>query len=199
MKRIEDDAGCPGPVLLEPRVFGDARGFFFESYRADRFAELGIGSVFVQDNHSSSETGVLRGLHYQIRQPQAKLVRVARGTVFDVVVDIRRGSPAFGRWRGVTLSAENKRLFFVPEGFAHGIYVVEGPVELLYKCSDYYAPEYERGVAWNDPDLAIPWPLAAGAPPILSDKDARYPALADIRPEDLPVRGNDIEDSTYRR
>jgi dTDP-4-dehydrorhamnose 3,5-epimerase len=167
----------PGVLILEPAVFGDARGFFFESFNSRRFTELtGVQASFVQDNHSRSARNVLRGLHYQIRQPQGKLVRVVAGEVFDVAVDIRRGSPTFGRWEGVVLSAENRRQLWIPEGFAHGFLVLSAYAEFLYKTTDYWAPEHERCIAWNDPDLAIGWPLG-GAAPSLSAKDANGIAL----------------------
>jgi dTDP-4-dehydrorhamnose 3,5-epimerase len=160
----------PGVLVLEPKVFGDARGFFFESHNQRVFDEL-IGEEirFVQDNHSRSTAGVLRGLHYQIRQPQGKLVRVVSGEVFDVVVDIRKSSPTFGQWFGEVLSAENKRMLWVPPGFAHGFYTLSAQADMLYKSSDYYAPEFERSILWNDADLAIDWPV--GATRILSAKD----------------------------
>lgn len=161
----------PDVLILEPQVFGDDRGFFLESFNARKFAELtGIQRDFVQDNHSRSQKGVLRGLHYQIQHPQGKLVRVVSGTVFDVAVDMRRSSPTFGRWTGVTLSAENKRLFWVPEGFAHGFLVLSDSADFLYKTTDYYFPEHERSLLWNDPELAIDWPLD-GLSPQLSAKD----------------------------
>lgn len=162
----------PGVVILEPKVFGDERGFFFESYNARRFEQLtGVRARFVQDNHSRSVQGVLRGLHYQIRQPQGKLVRVIAGEVFDVAVDIRRSSPAFGRWTGVRLSAENKRNLWVPPGFAHGFLVLSDTAEFLYKTTDYWAPEHERCIRWDDPQLAVDWPLQGA--PLLSAKDAQ--------------------------
>jgi dTDP-4-dehydrorhamnose 3,5-epimerase len=158
-------------LILEPKVFGDARGFFFESFNQRAFdAALGCSTRFVQDNHSRSAQGVLRGLHYQIQQPQGKLVRVACGRVFDVAVDLRRSSPSFGRWVGVELSGDNHRLFWVPPGFAHGFVVLSESADFLYKTTDYYAPEFERCIAWNDPDLAIDWPLG-GIEPRLSEKD----------------------------
>lgn len=164
--------GIPDLLIVEPTVFGDARGFFFESYNARKFAELtGVTAGFVQDNHSRSAKNVLRGLHYQIRQPQGKLVRVVAGSVFDVAVDLRRNSPAFGKWEGVELSAENKRILWIPPGFAHGFLVLSEHAEFLYKTTDYWAPEHERCIAWNDPDLAIAWPLD-GASPSLSAKDS---------------------------
>lgn len=162
----------PFTVVLEPEVFGDTRGFFFESFNARRFEQLtGMHASFVQDNHSRSEKNVLRGLHYQIVQPQGKLVRVIAGEVFDVVVDMRRASPAFGRWSGVCLSAENKRHLWVPPGFAHGFLVLSDAAEFLYKTTAYWAPEHERCVRWDDPQLAIDWPLQGL--PLLSAKDAR--------------------------
>ena len=167
----------PGVLILEPKVFGDSRGFFFESFNAHDFANVtGLDVNFVQDNHSRSAQGVLRGLHYQIQQPQGKLVRVTEGEVFDVAVDIRRSSPHFGQWVGVHLSADNKRQVWVPPGFAHGFAVLSASAEFLYKTTDYYAPEHERCIAWNDPDLAIAWPLQA--PPVLAGKDANAPVLA---------------------
>jgi dTDP-4-dehydrorhamnose 3,5-epimerase len=167
----------PDVLLLEPRVFGDERGFFFESYNARIFAQLSGQEVsFVQDNHSRSAKNVLRGLHYQIRQPQGKLVRVVAGDVFDVAVDIRRASPTFGQWFGALLSAENKRQMWVPEGFAHGFLVLSDSAEFLYKTTDTWAAEHERCIAWNDPTLAIDWPLN-GAEPLLSDKDRQGAAF----------------------
>lgn len=160
----------PDVVLVEPKVFGDARGFFFESWSEKGFAEYGIKTTFAQDSHSRSGKGVLRGLHYQIRQPQGKLVRVVSGEIFDVVVDIRRTSRYFGRSVAVSLNAENKRMLWVPPGFAHGFYVLSEYAEVLYKQTAYYAPEHERSILWNDPDLSIAWPLIG--PPTLSEKDA---------------------------
>jgi len=171
-----------GVVIIEPRVFGDARGFFFESYHADRYAAAGLPARFVQDNHSCSAPGTLRGLHYQLRRAQGKLVRVLRGSIFDVAVDIRRGSAAFGRWVGVTLSAENKRQLYVPPGYAHGFCVPDEPSEVEYKCTDFYAPEDEHGVAWNDPAIAIAWPVTN---PVLSERDRAYQPLSRDR-TDLP-------------
>jgi dTDP-4-dehydrorhamnose 3,5-epimerase len=166
----------PGVLIVEPDVFEDARGFFFESYSYQRYAEHGIADTFVQDNHSLSVRGTLRGLHYQAAPGQAKLVRVARGTVFDVTVDVRWGSPTFGRWIGVELSAENRRQVYVPVGFAHGFCVTSEVAEFLYKCSSYYARPLERGIVWDDPDLAIAWPVAD---PVLSERDRRHPRLAE--------------------
>ncbi|MCY1531420.1 dTDP-4-dehydrorhamnose 3,5-epimerase [compost metagenome] len=157
-------------LILEPEVFGDARGFFYESFNARTFADTtGVEREFVQDNHSRSQRGVLRGLHYQVQRAQGKLVRVTHGEVFDVAVDLRRNSPTFGRWTGVRLSAENKRQLWIPEGFAHGFLVLSEYAEFLYKTTDYYAPEHERCIRWDDPDLAIEWPLAEA--PQLSAKD----------------------------
>jgi len=159
-------------LIIEPQVFGDERGFFFESFNQRRLKELtGLDLTFVQHNHSLSAGNVLRGLHYQIRQPQGKLVRVIRGEVYDVAVDIRKSSPTFGKWAGVYLSAENKKQFWVPEGFAHGFYVVSESAEFIYLATDFYAPEHERVIAWNDPDLNVSWPLSDE--PVLSDKDRR--------------------------
>ena len=159
-----------GVVLLEPKVFGDDRGFFMETFNQRVFRELtGVAPDFVQDNHSRSAGGVLRGLHYQIRQPQGKLVRVVSGSVFDVAVDLRRSSSSFGQWYGAELSAQNKRQLWIPPGFAHGFLVTSESAEFLYKTTDYWAPEFERSLAWNDPALAITWPLAGE--PVLSAKD----------------------------
>lgn len=172
-----------GVVVIEPRVFPDARGFFLETYHAARYANAGLPTAFVQDNHSCSAAGTIRGLHYQLRRPQAKLIRAIRGTVYDVAVDIRRGSPTFGRWVGVELSAENKRQLFIPTGFAHGFCATVDAVEIEYKCTDYYDADDQCGVAWNDPSLAILWPTRE---PILSDKDRAYLPLTSDRP-DLPA------------
>ena len=162
----------PDVVLIEPKVFGDARGFFFESFNQQAFNEAtGTNHAFVQDNHSRSTQGVLRGLHYQIQQPQGKLVRVARGTVFDVAVDIRKSSPTFGQWVGAELSEDNQHQLWVPPGFAHGFVVLSETADFLYKTTDYYAPQHERCIAWNDPQLAIDWRYAGE--PRLSDKDAQ--------------------------
>ncbi|MHC5347628.1 dTDP-4-dehydrorhamnose 3,5-epimerase [Metapseudomonas furukawaii] len=168
----------PDVIVLEPRVFGDERGFFFESFNARAFTEAtGLERDFVQDNHSRSQRGVLRGLHYQLQSAQGKLVRVVQGEVFDVAVDIRRSSPTFGRWVGVHLSAGNKRQLWIPEGFAHGFLVLSESAECLYKTTDYYAPEHERCIRWNDPDLAIDWPLKDA--PQLSAKDQAGSAFKD--------------------
>jgi dTDP-4-dehydrorhamnose 3,5-epimerase len=167
----------PEVVLFEPRVFGDERGFFFESFNHRRFEEtIGRSVSFVQDNHSKSAFNVLRGLHYQLQQVQGKLVRVVAGSVFDVAVDLRKGSPTFGQWVGEVLSAENKKQLWVPEGFAHGFVVLSESAEFLYKTTDYWAPEHERCIAWNDPQLAIDWPI--GGAPLVSAKDAQGAAFA---------------------
>ena len=166
-----------GVVILEPRVFGDERGFFLESYNEKAFVELGIAERFVQDNHSSSRKNVLRGLHYQIKLPQGKLVRVVEGEILDVAVDVRRSSPTFGGWEAVRLSGENKRMLWIPRGFAHGFRVSSETAHVLYKTTDYYAPEHERTMAWNDPDLKIDWELEGE--PIVSAKDQRGRALRD--------------------
>ena len=168
----------PDVLIIEPRVFGDARGFFFESYNQRQFSEAtGLSPVFVQDNHSRSAKGVLRGLHYQVRQPQGKLVRVARGSAYDVAVDVRRTSPTFGRWVGVGLSEENQLQLWVPPGFAHGFVVTSDTADFLYKATDYYAPEHERCIAWNDPQIGIDWALREA--PKLSAKDAAGASLAE--------------------
>jgi len=168
----------PEVLVVEPLVFGDERGFFFESYNERQWQEkTGLNLRFVQHNHSRSARNVLRGLHYQIRQPQGKLVRVIRGEVYDVAVDLRRNSATFGRWVGAHLSEENKRLFWVPPGFAHGFLVLSETADFLYLATDFYAPEHERTVAWDDPDLNISWPLQA--PPLLSDKDRRASRFRD--------------------
>ncbi len=168
----------PGLLILEPKVFGDSRGFFMESFNARTFRELtGLDVDFVQDNHSRSGKGVLRGLHYQIQQAQGKLVRVVRGSVFDVAVDLRRGSPTFGQWEGVELSEENQRQLWIPPGFAHGFLVTSDSADFLYKTTDYYAPEHERSLLWNDPAVGVAWPLEGE--PLLSAKDVAGKGLAE--------------------
>lgn len=162
----------PDVKLIEPEVFEDHRGFFMEYWNARKFEKIGININFVQDNHSKSAHGILRGLHYQIIQPQGKLIRVIQGEIFDVAVDLRESSPAFGKWTSKILSAENKMMLWIPPGFAHGFYVMSEIAEIIYKCTDYYAPEFERTLMWNDPDLSINWPLKNGDIPILSEKDA---------------------------
>jgi len=175
----------PDVLLIEPKVFGDARGFFFESWNHRTFAALGIEADFVQDNHSQSQKNVLRGLHYQIHQPQGKLVRVVRGEIFDVAVDLRRSSPTFGQWTSFTLSAENRRMAWIPPSFAHGFCVTSENAEVIYKTTDYWAPEAERTLLWNDPQLAIAWPLDGS--PILSPKDAAGLPLAQCETFSQPV------------
>ncbi len=168
----------PEVILFEPKVFGDERGFFFESFNQARFeAAVGRSVSFVQDNHSKSAKGVLRGLHYQIQQAQGKLVRVAQGEVFDVAVDLRKSSPTFGRWVGALLSGDNKKQLWVPPGFAHGFVVLSETAEFLYKTTDYYAPTHDRSLLWNDPALGIDWPMSSE--PLLSDKDRNAKRLAD--------------------
>jgi dTDP-4-dehydrorhamnose 3,5-epimerase len=169
----------PDVLVVEPRVLEDARGWFFESWERRKAAAGGIDVDFVQDNHSCSAQHTLRGLHYQLGQPQGKLVRVARGAVYDVAVDLRVSSPTFGRWVGVELTADNRRQLWVPPGFAHGFLALAPATELLYKCSDYYAPEHERTLRWDDPELGIAWPLPAGIAPLLSAKDRAGLALRD--------------------
>lgn len=166
------ESSIPDVVIIEPKVFGDERGFFMETFRTSSFNDHCAPREFVQENHSSSRQGILRGLHYQTEQTQGKLVRVVRGTVFDVAVDLRQSSPTFGKWVGVELSAENKRQLWVPEGFAHGFYVTSAEAEFVYKCTDYYMPESECSLRWDDPSLGIDWPLVDGRPPDLSAKDA---------------------------
>lgn len=182
MKVIE--TRLPGCVAIEPDVFGDARGFFYESYNADKFKAAGLDLRFVQANVSRSACGVLRGLHYQWPNPQGKLVSVVEGEVFDVAVDIRRGSPTFGQWAGVMLTAENHRHFWVPEGFAHGFVVLSEFATFAYQCTALYDAKADAGVRWNDGAIAIDWPVSA---PLLSSKDEKAPLLADIAPERLPV------------
>ncbi len=171
----------PDIFIIEPKVFGDERGFFFESYNAKIFSELtGVKAEFVQDNHSRSARNVLRGLHYQIKQPQGKLVRVTEGEVFDVAVDLRKSSPTFGQWVGELLSAQNKKQMWVPEGFAHGFLVLSDYAEFLYKTTDYYAPEHERSIVWNDESIAIAWPIDKIGIPNLSEKDATAGSFKDV-------------------
>lgn len=169
----------PDVVLIEPRVFHDDRGFFLETFQAHKYASIGIRAPFVQDNHSGSRGGVLRGLHYQVRCPQGKLVGVTTGEVFDVAVDLRRSSPTFGRWVGVTLSARDHRQVWVPPGFAHGFYATSDWAEVCYKATDFYNPECERTLLWNDPQVGVEWPLRDGAAPLLSPKDVRGLRLAE--------------------
>ncbi|HET6783915.1 MAG TPA: dTDP-4-dehydrorhamnose 3,5-epimerase [Pseudoxanthomonas sp.] len=182
MKVVE--TGLPGCVVIEPAVFGDERGFFFETWNADRYGQLGLPDKFVQSNVSSSARGVLRGLHYQWPNPQGKLVSVLEGEVYDVAVDIRRGSPTFGRWDAVILSAENKRQFWIPEGFAHGFAVLSERAIFSYLCTAQYDKSADANVRWNDADIAIDWPIDA---PLLSDKDAAAPFLKDVTSDRLPL------------
>ncbi|MCU0633126.1 MAG: dTDP-4-dehydrorhamnose 3,5-epimerase [Methanolinea sp.] len=185
-------ASLPGALLIEPRVFGDSRGFFLESYTRRDMEALGIQEEFVQDNHSRSAKGVLRGLHFQYPCAQSKLVRVARGAIYDVIVDIRQGSPSFGRHESFLLSEENHRMLYVPVGFAHGFLALSDGTEILYKTGEYYHPEADAGIRWNDPDLSIPWPLREHGieSPLLSEKDARLPLLSDLE-SPFAYRGED--------
>lgn len=184
MKVIETK--LPGVLIIEPAVFGDARGFFIETWNQKRYAEIGLSASFVQDNLSFSTRGTLRGLHFQHPNTQGKLVFVLQGEVFDVAVDIREGSPTFGQWVGVTLSADNKRQVYIPEGFVHGFWVTSETALFAYKCTDFYNPQAEGGIAWDDPDLGIAWP---GEKPILSEKDWNYPRLRELPPGRLPQYG----------
>jgi dTDP-4-dehydrorhamnose 3,5-epimerase len=170
----------PEVVLIKPKVFGDQRGFFLESWQERKFRDAGIDARFVQDNHSRSSQWVLRGLHYQVRQPQGKLVRVTRGAVFDVAVDVRRGSPTFGQWVGAELDDVNHHMLWVPAGFAHGFLVLSESVDFVYKCTDFYAPEHERTILWSDPAIGIDWPIPAGGAPMLAGKDANAVGLRQI-------------------
>jgi dTDP-4-dehydrorhamnose 3,5-epimerase len=180
------ETSLPEVLLLEPDIFGDSRGFFMETYHAKKFAELGITNVFIQDNHSLSKQGTLRGLHYQLDHPQAKLCRVVRGQVLDIAVDIRQGSPTFGQWVSAILSAENKRQIFIPRGFAHGFFVLSSEAEFLYKCDEVYVPNDQRGILWNDPEIGIDWQIARKSEVLLSDKDRALPLLNQCQSVDLP-------------
>lgn len=171
---LSETCEIEGLKVITPKVFGDRRGYFMETYQYEDFSALGISQTFVQDNQSSSTEGVLRGLHFQIHYPQDKLVRVVRGEVFDVAVDLREGSETYGKWFGVLLSEANKKQFFIPKNFAHGFYVLSKEAEFCYKCSDYYHPNDEGGIAWNDPDIGITWPLLENVPVNLSDKDRKW-------------------------
>lgn len=176
--------GCEieGLYVIEPTVFPDARGYFVETYNQRDMEEAGLHMAFVQDNQSMSTKGVLRGLHYQIEHPQGKLVRVIRGRVFDVAVDLRKGSPTFGKWHGVELSAENKKQFYVPEGFAHGFMVLSEEAEFCYKCTDFYHPGDEGGLRWDDPEIGIKWPIEEGTTVLLSDRDQKWKGLSETFP-----------------
>ncbi len=169
----------PDLAILQPQVHGDERGFFMETFRLDELSQCGISGPFVQDNHSGSQRGILRGLHYQLRQAQGKLVRVVAGEIFDVAVDLRRSSPTFGHWEGLVLSSQNRKEFWLPAGFAHGFYVLSEWAEVIYKTTDYYAPLWERSLLWNDPAIGIRWPLIDGMPPRLSEKDRLGKPLAE--------------------
>lgn len=170
-----------GVIIVDVKSYGDERGYFMETYKQEDFEKGGIKATFIQDNQSASSQGVLRGLHFQINHPQSKLVRVVEGEVFDVAVDLRPGSPTFGKWEGVVLSAQNKRQFFIPRGFAHGFYVMSEHATFCYKCDDVYHPGDEGGLAWDDPEIDITWPLVEGAPVLLSDKDKVYPSLKELQ------------------
>lgn len=175
--------GLAGLIVIEPQVFADQRGFFMETYHQTQFAAAGLSAVFVQDNHSQSAKGTLRGLHFQKERQQGKLVRVVRGEVFDVAVDLRKGSPTYKRWYGVNLSADNKRSLYIPEGFAHGFLTLSEVADFVYKCTDFYHPEDEGGLVWNDPEIGIKWPLERVERVILSDKDQKYPSLGQVKIE----------------
>ena len=177
-----------GVYIIEPTIFGDNRGYFMESYSKHDFDEAGLTMNFVQDNESKSKKGVLRGLHFQTKHTQGKLVRVVEGEVFDVAVDLREGSPTFGQWTGVTLTAENKKQFYIPEGFAHGFLVLSDTATFQYKCTDYYAPEYDGGVLWNDPEIGIEWPLEGIENVLLSDKDQKQQTLKEFMSKENPFK-----------
>ena len=183
MNRIP--TSIPDVWIIEPKVFGDHRGHFYEAYNAQAFAGLGIRHTFVQDNQSRSARGILRGLHYQIKQPQDKLVRCLKGSIYDAVVDIRRGSPTFGQWVGVDLTEDNHRMLWVPKGFAHGFVVTSETADVLYKVTDYWSKDHERGLRWNDPSVGITWP-DVGVTPNLNTRDATWPLFAEMKPEDQP-------------
>jgi len=181
-------ASLPEVLLIEPDVFTDGRGFFLETYHQMKYAEMGVDQVFVQDNHSHSQRNTLRGLHYQLIHVQSKLVYVTSGEIFDVAVDIRHGSPTFGKWVGTRLSSENKRQIFIPKGFAHGFCVLSETADVIYKCSDFYAPGDEHGIFWRDPTIAVDWPVET---PTLSPKDQQNPLLGDVAKKKLPVYHRD--------
>ncbi len=180
------DTAITDVLLIEPEVHSDSRGFFLEIFHHKKYADVGIDQTFIQDNYSHSEHGIIRGLHYQLHRPQGKLVFVMAGEILDVVVDIRRGSPTFGKWFGTHLSAKNKRQIYIPEGFAHGFCVLSKSADVMYKCTDFYDPEDESGIIWSDETIAIDWPVKT---PVLSDKDSRYQGLTEISEGDLPVYG----------
>jgi len=180
------ETNLPGVVILEPAVFPDKRGFFLESYHREKFHELGIKSTFVQDNQSRSRRSVLRGLHFQLKSPQAKLCSVARGAVLDVAVDIRVGSPTFGQWTSVLLSDENHRMIFVPRGFAHGFHVLSEEADFLYKCDEFYAPQDQCGILWRDPQIGIDWQIPSGQTPIINARDNSYLPLGETDISQLP-------------
>jgi dTDP-4-dehydrorhamnose 3,5-epimerase len=186
---IFKETTLPGVVLIEPRVFRDDRGFFLETYHAERYAAGGVGETFVQDNHSRSVEGTLRGLHAQLARPQGKLIRVIEGGIFDVAVDIRRGSPTYGRWFGAVLSSANFHQLYIPPGYAHGFYVLEGPCQVEYKCTDFYDPAGEISIQWNDAGIGIEWPIPSGTTPILSARDAAAQALSELA-DRLPLFGS---------
>jgi dTDP-4-dehydrorhamnose 3,5-epimerase len=194
MKVIQTN--LPGVVVLEPKLFGDKRGFFLETYREDIMQKSGIDAKFVQDNHSRSSIGVLRALHYQMKQTQGKLVRVVTGSVFDVAVDVRLGSPSFGQWCGTELNEENMRMMYVPPGFAHGFVVLSETADFIYKCTDYYHPESEQGIAWNDPNIGIDWGISSiDSDIVLSEKDLNNVLLKDQPTEKLPAYENFMTDN----
>jgi dTDP-4-dehydrorhamnose 3,5-epimerase len=176
-----DQTPIDGLYIIEPKVFGDHRGYFMETYNYEDFKSAGLDMVFVQDNQSKSKKGVLRGMHFQTTYPQGKLVRVIKGEVFDVAVDLRKGSKSYGQWHGVLLSEENKKQFYIPEGFAHGFIVTSEEAEFIYKCTNFYHPEFEGGIAWNDPSVGIKWPLEGIEEVLLSEKDKNAPKLNDIK------------------
>ncbi len=178
------ELSLPGIILIEPHVFEDARGFFLETFHKEKYAQGGAGRTFVQDNHSHSQRGTLRGLHYQLGHAQGKLVYAVTGEIFDVAVDIRSGSPTFGQWVGAHLSAENKHQIYVPEGFAHGFCVLSDSADVIYKCTDFYSPEDEFGIFWADPTIGIDWPIET---PVLSEKDIRNPKLDEVQEGWLPI------------
>lgn len=178
------ETDLPGVLIIEPAVFKDSRGYFLETYQYEKYSADGLDARFVQDNHSHSIKGTLRGLHYQLQQPQGKLLYVIKGEIFDVAVDIRKGSPEFGKWVSAVLSGDNKRQLYVPPGFAHGFCVISEEADVIYKCTDFYAPDDEYGIIWNDPAIGIDWPEIT---PVLSDKDSKYKGLKEISKEKLPL------------